>query len=155
MREGERIADQLERSLRGTAWHGPSLMEILGDVTADEAQQRPVREAHSMAELVAHITAWIEAATRGLDGTAVELTPAEDWPAVAQNYDWSQAVEALRHAATRLADRARALDDAALDQRVHGSGRRYPAYGLLHGVVQHNLYHAGQLALLKKAIRAR
>ena len=154
MRAAEQIADQLERSLRGVAWHGPSLMEILADVTAEEARQRPVRDAHSMAELVPHITAWIDAATRGLDGAPVELTSEQDWPPVEPESDWAQAVQQLRDAAARLADRARQLTDAALETRIHGSGRRYPTYALLHGVVQHNLYHAGQLALLKKAIRA-
>jgi uncharacterized damage-inducible protein DinB len=63
-------------------------------------------------------------------------------------------VQHLREAAETLGARIRTLSEADLTTiRVRGSGQEYSAYVLLHGVVQHNLYHAGQLAMLKKAIR--
>lgn len=155
MSEGRRIADQLRRSLSGIAWHGPSIMEILEDVTPEEALQHPVAGAHSIAELVPHINAWAAAALQGLDGQPIELAATEDWPPVTADYDWSVALQQLGETTSQLGERIKAMSDAQLSTNVYGSGRHYPAYALLHGVVQHNLYHAGQLAVLKKAIRNR
>jgi uncharacterized damage-inducible protein DinB len=154
MSEVKRIAGQLHASLTGPAWHGPSLLEILDGITADEARRRPVAAAHSMAEIVPHVTAWMSAAERRLAGESVELEGDADWPPVSDDFDWSRAVQKLRDAAEALGVRIRTLSDSDLDAiRVRSYGHEYSAYVLLHGVVQHNLYHAGQLALLKKAVR--
>jgi uncharacterized damage-inducible protein DinB len=155
MNEVKRIAGQLHASLNGPAWHGPSLLEILDGVTADEALRRPVAAAHSMAEIVPHVTAWMSAAERRLAGESIELEGDADWPPVTDRFDWSGAVQGLRDAADALGVRIRTLSDDDLTTiRVRSYGHEYSAYVLLHGVVQHNLYHAGQLALLKKAIRS-
>jgi uncharacterized damage-inducible protein DinB len=154
MSEVKRIAGQLHASLTGPAWHGPSLLEILDGVTADEARQHPVAAAHSMAEIVPHLTAWMSAAERRLAGESIELEGDADWPPVTDAFDWTAAVQGLRDAAEALGVRIRTLSDDDLTTiRVRSYGHEYSAYVLLHGVVQHNLYHAGQLAVLKKAIR--
>ncbi|HUE85733.1 MAG TPA: DinB family protein [Vicinamibacterales bacterium] len=154
MSEVKRIAGQLRASITGPAWHGPSITEILDGVTANEARQHPVAAAHSMAEIVPHITAWMSAAERRLAGEPIELEGDADWPPVTDGFDWSAAVQGLRDAAEALGVRIRTLSDADLTSiRILGSGQEYSAYVLIHGVVQHNLYHAGQLAVLKKAIR--
>jgi uncharacterized damage-inducible protein DinB len=150
MGEARRAADQLRRSLTGPAWHGPALSAILGDVSAEEAAQRPVPTAHSIAELVEHITAWVRAADRGLDNHLVQLEPTSDWPPPG---DWAFARGALETAIEQLAARIEAMPDEALKTNVHGAEGDYSRYFLIHGVTQHNLYHAGQLALLKKAAR--
>ena len=153
MIEPLRIADQLKRSVRGVAWHGPSILEICGDVTAHEAVQHPVRGVHSIAELVLHITAWMRATQRGLDSGTTQLTPAEDWPTVAEPFDWAAALEQLREASKQLGARISLLSEQDFERTVHGYDQVYSTYVLVHGVVQHNLYHAGQLAMLKKALR--
>jgi uncharacterized damage-inducible protein DinB len=153
MSESLRIADQLKRSMRGVAWHGPSVLEILEDVTPEEALRRPVPQAHSIAELVLHITAWIQEVTRALDSRVARLTTEQDWPAVPQPFDWPSTLERLREASKHLGDRVKSVRDADLDTMVGGHDQDYPTYALLHGVVQHNIYHAGQLSLLKKALR--
>lgn len=153
MSEPERIADQLLRSLHGIAWHGPSILEILEGVTTEEARQHPVASGHSIAELVLHVTAWMAQAERGLEGHPTELEGDADWPPVSDAFDWADAVNRLRAAGDSLAAHIRELSDPDLSMRVRGMSQEYSAYGLLHGVVQHNLYHAGQMALLKKALR--
>src|SRR5688500_993915 len=73
MREAERIADQFRRAHEGEAWHGPSLKELLGDVTAEEAAARPVAGAHSILELVQPSAAWERVARRRLAGDAAQI----------------------------------------------------------------------------------
>src|SRR5208283_2460455 len=94
MSESARIADQMRRAFDGEAWHGDSLTEILEGVTAARAAAHPITGAHSIWELVLHIAAWDGAVLRRLGGAAVELSDAENFPAVreASEAAWRKAV---------------------------------------------------------------
>ena len=148
--EVTRIEDQLKRSFEGGAWHGPSLMEALQGVTAAKAAAKPLSAAHSIWEIVFHVTAWEDAVRRRLGGEPVELTPAEDWPAVRETGDaaWTKTLAALRAGHDALRRSVARLSDARLKEEVPGMD--YSHYHLVHGVIQHDLYHAGQIAILKK-----
>jgi len=150
MSEAARIADQLRRAFDGEAWHGDSLFEILERVTAERAAARPVANAHSIWELVLHIAAWDDVALRRMGGAAAELSDAENFPPVtnASETAWRAALAAVRQRHERLVAAVAALPDSRLLEMV--PGKDYTFYYLLHGVVQHELYHAGQIALLKK-----
>jgi uncharacterized damage-inducible protein DinB len=153
MSETSRIADQLSRAFRGEAWHGDSLLEILEGISAAQAAARPVPEAHSIWELVLHITAWDRTVQRRFDGTVLELEDADNFPKVQDASDaaWQKALGELRRAHQALIDAVRAIPDKKLQEMVPGKeGAHYTFYYMLHGVVQHELYHAGQIALLKK-----
>ena len=152
MREAERIADQFRRAHEGEAWHGPSLRELLQDLTAEQAEARPVAGAHSIRELVLHIAAWERAARRRLAGDAAQIynTP-EDWPAGDSSEEtWRAALKRLEEENAKLREAILRLDDAKLDEPIcEGMSSTYVT---LLGVVQHSLYHAGQIAVLKKAL---
>ena len=153
MSEGSRIADQLRRAFGGDAWHGDSVFEILEGVTAAQAAAHPIKSAHSIWELVLHIAAWDGAVLRRLGGTAVELSDAENFPPVtdASEAAWRKTLAEVRRIHEKLIAAVAALPDSRLDQIVPGKkGAHYTFYYMLHGVVQHELYHAGQIALLKK-----
>src|SRR5215472_19138714 len=98
MSETARIADQLRRAFRGDAWHGDSLFEILNGVTAAQASAHPIKNAHSIWELVLHIAAWDGAAVRRAQGNAVELTDDENFPPVKDTSAaaWKQAIEKMK-----------------------------------------------------------
>ena len=151
MNEIERLQDQLRRSYDGDAWHGAPLRELLEDVDAETAAVRPIAGAHNIWELVLHITAWQDAARRRLVGDPAHLDDEEDWPPVRRMGDdaWEDTLTALEVTHRRLIDAVGELTEADLYLPV--IEQNYSVYGLLHGVVQHDLYHAGQIALLKKA----
>ncbi|MCI0403472.1 MAG: DinB family protein [Acidobacteria bacterium] len=151
MTEVERIADQLRRAYEGEAWHGPSVRELLNGLTAEQAARRPIANAHTIWELVLHIGAWEFIVRRRLAGEAVEATPEQDWPPVRDTSDtaWKQALADLDRGHQQLRQAIAAMSDDQLRQRV--VGQKYSTYGMLHGLIQHDLYHAGQIALLKKA----
>jgi len=150
MTEVDRIQDQLRRAFKGGAWHGPSVMEALKGVDARRAAARPITRAHSIWEIVLHVAAWENVVRRRLRGEWFKPSPAQNWP-VPRRVDpasWRAAIarlvrghEALRRAVARL-------DDAKL--MTPFKGRKYGPYFILHGVIQHDLYHAGQIAVLKK-----
>ena len=151
MREAGRIADQHARAFAGPAWHGPAVFEVLDGVTARRAAARPLAGAHSIWEIVLHIATWEQVVARRLAGRAFNPTPAQDWPAVRDTSAaaWRRALALLERRHREAASAIAALDAAALD--VHVTGATYSAYVLAHGAAQHGIYHAGQIALLKKA----
>ena len=151
--EAARIADQLRRAFDGEAWHGDSLFEILEGVTAGRAAARPMAGGHTIWELVLHVAAWDGAVLRRLGGAAVELSDAENFPPVADTSEaaWRGALAQVRRGHEELVAAVASLPDSRLDDMVPGKeGAHYTFYYMLHGVVQHELYHAGQIALLKK-----
>ncbi|MFN2493983.1 MAG: DinB family protein [Pyrinomonadaceae bacterium] len=152
MSETERIADQLKRAFEGEAWHGPSVMELVGNITVEQASARPFPSSHSIWEIVLHIAAWERACLRRLHGDRAQLSADEDWPLVvnAQDGGWQQSKLDLQTAEDELCDAISRLHDSRLDQPI--IKRMSTVYVTLHGVVQHSLYHAGQIALLKKII---
>jgi uncharacterized damage-inducible protein DinB len=153
MSEAARIADQLRRAFDGEAWHGDSVFEILEGVTAARAAARPIACAHTIWELILHIAAWDGAVLRRMGGVAVTLSDAENFPAVKDASDaaWRGALAQVRRVHEDLVKTVAALPDSRLDEVVPGKeGAHYTFYYMLHGVVQHELYHAGQIALLKK-----
>ena len=149
--EVERIQGELQRAFEGEAWHGPAVLELLRDVTAQQAAARPIAGAHSIWELVLHIAAWENAGRRRLEGDRAQLPDEEDFPPVNDNSEagWQQTIEALKNGHSKLYDAIAGLDESRLDAPVLDGMRS--VYITLHGVIQHDLYHAGQIALLKKA----
>lgn len=148
--EVTRIEDQLKRAFEGNAWHGPAVLEVLEGVTAAQAAAKPVPGAHSIWEIVQHITAWEDTARRRLQGEPAEPTPEEDWPPLGDTGDaaWTAALERLRTGHQGLRRAVAKLSDAKLKEEVAGMDQTH--YLLVHGVIQHDLYHAGQIALLRK-----
>lgn len=150
-----RIADQVQRAFQGGAWHGQSLKELLENVDAEQANRRPVAEAHSIWELVNHISVWVEASEAAVRGVPMPkiVGTVEDWPPTkdASGPAWAKATDRLFQSGEHLATTIRGFSDDRLGDTV--PGRQYDFYHLFHGIVQHSLYHAGQIALLKKAGR--
>jgi uncharacterized damage-inducible protein DinB len=134
-------------------WHGPALADLIGDVTAEQAAEHPIASAHSIWELVLHITSWTEIVRERLVGSAkAEPAPEEDWPPVSDRSaaGWRGVVERMKEAHRELAADVAQLDDAKLIGRV--PGQEYSVLAMIHGVVEHDAYHGGQIAILKRAL---
>jgi uncharacterized damage-inducible protein DinB len=152
MTEINRIVDQMDRALNGEAWHGPHLEELLHGVSAQQASAHPVKAAHSIWELVNHLAAWNFILAMRAKGTAMHVTPEQDWPPVTDTSaaSWKKALENMREARAQLRAATLLLKDVELENIA--PGKDHSLYVMLHGGVQHDLYHAGQIAVLKKAL---
>ena len=150
MTEVERIVDQMNRAFAGEAWHGPAVEELLQGLSAQQAAAHPLSDGHSIWEIVLHIAAWQRAGSRRLSGYRAELAATENWPAVTETDEqaWAQARQTLRQSHAELCDAVSRLDESRLDQPIVAG--MSTVYVTLHGIVQHTLYHAGQIAILKK-----
>ena len=152
------IVDQLQREYDGDPWHGSPLRHILDEVSAAAAARKPIEDAHSIWELVLHITAWKQEVAKRARGGAASEPAAGDWPEVGKPTAprWRAALDALEAAHRDLIAAIRSLPEETLQKptndtrnRALGTGVSY--YVLLHGIVQHDVYHSGQIAILKKA----
>jgi len=156
MIEVERILDQFRRAFEGEAWHGPAVLPLLNGISAVEASAHPIPNAHSIWELVLHISAWEHACIRRLEGDRAQLSDDEDWPAVSETTEeaWQKTKQELIDNHRQLLEVIGSLDQSRLDQPIieDPSTPFSSVYVTLHGGVQHDLYHAGQIALLKKAL---
>ncbi|HJX83579.1 MAG TPA: DinB family protein [Candidatus Angelobacter sp.] len=146
-----RIADQLRRAFTGDPWHGDSLRKLLDGITVQQASSRPVASAHTIWELVLHIEIWTRAALESTQGVPMpKLYGTEkDWPVAADASPEAYAGAVLFKTSEQLAQAIEKFGDERLQETV--PGRKYDFYYLFHGIVQHSLYHGGQIALLKKA----
>ena len=147
----DRIIDELTRALEHDPWYGPSIHDVIGDMNASQAAAHPVAGAHSIWELVHHVTAWLRAGRMRVTGRICELEGESDWPPVRDPSDkaWTAAREDLRRAQSELVATLKTLQDT--DLAAITPNRDYDLEHLLDGLIQHHAYHTGQMVLLKKA----
>jgi uncharacterized damage-inducible protein DinB len=157
--EIDRVIDLARRAHDGDAWHGPSLMATLDGVSPEQAAAHPVPGAHSIWEIVLHVAAWRGEVRKRLEGRMATLPDEGDWPAVPEPTaaNWQAALERLRQSHEDLVGALRRFDAARLienvdDDRDPALGVGVSYYVMLHGLVQHDLYHAGQIRLLARAL---
>ena len=152
--EVHRISEQLERVFEGDAWHGTPILSLLSEINVSQAISRPIPDGHSVWEILDHITAWLSIVRSRVGGEPIyEITHEMDWPSPAGSSElaWSEAKQRLRQEYIDLRTSLERLSDADLGTRIEGKLREYTVYHDLHGVIQHSLYHTGQIVLLSKA----
>lgn len=153
------LRHEIHRSVHGGAWHGPSLLEALSDVDAAEAARHPVPGAHSILEIGFHALGWIEEVGRRLKSGQPALPERGDWPTgrKTSGVSWEKLPGMIEEATARLEADLSAFPPERLDEVIGsldpnpplGTGVTYAA--MLHGLAQHNTYHAGQIVILKRA----
>lgn len=148
------LADQLERTFRGGAWHGPAVFEVLSTVDAATAAHPWIHGSHTIWEITGHIGAWIRVATGRIAGEAIhDLADEQNWPvpAVQDSDTWKSTLERLEESHEDLHRAVLGLRDDRLGEVVAGSDPSIK--GLILGVLQHNTYHIGQVVLMAKMAR--
>ena len=149
MDEVKVIYDQIETTFRGRSWHGPNMIQVLEGVSVDKASLRPLSQRHSIWEIVNHINYWMNIALLGLNG---EILPNPegfvDWPKVGTTKEeWRASVADLEITVNTLLNVLMDFSETKLEENVPGKTFNYRT--LLHGVLHHNLYHMGQIAVFR------
>ena len=154
--ELRRLEQQLRTALAGAAWHGPAVLELLAGVTPEQASARPIPGAHTIWELVLHLGGAYRLVLRRLRGDPRPLSPEEDWPAVpAVSADtWRDTLDTLGALDAEVRRALAAFPAERLDEPLVCESP-YTAYAQFIGLTQHDLYHAGQIALLQRALAHR
>jgi len=144
------LIDQLKTTFSGDSWHGPSVMKTLEGIDAGQAAARPLGERHTVWELVDHMTYWLEEVLKSLkDRRAPKPDKVVDWPRMGSGDEqWRESVRRLEAAVNMLLGELATWNTKDLEKTVGGADYSYRQ--MLHGAVHHNLYHAGQIAILKR-----
>lgn len=149
----------LDEAFRGPAWHGPSLTSSLRGVSRDTADFRPAPGRHSIRELVLHTALVKHRMTGRLLGARGSRFPRpverEWWPTPgdATEDGWAADVEILLRAHERLLD---TLVQTPLDRlAVTRAGRTHTIAEEVEGAALHDVYHAGQIALIRRIAEER
>jgi uncharacterized damage-inducible protein DinB len=142
------MTEWIDEAFRGPAWHGPALLSAIRGVTPRQALWRPARGRHNIAEIVVHAAYW-KHVVRGRLGGGRGRFPlrGRNWFVCADAGDWTRAAELLRDEHARLRDVVSRLSSAAWRRTVT---KGQTAAGNVFGVAAHDIYHAGQIRLLRK-----
>jgi len=152
MDEVKFLRDQIETTFKGDSWHGPNLVKTLDGIDYTQAMMRPLGERHTIWELTDHISFWMEEGWKSVrDKAALNPDKKKDWAEMgATPEEWSQSVNRLEAAVNMTLDALAEWRDEDLYKQVPGT--EYTFKQMLHGMVHHNLYHTGQINLLKKKL---
>lgn len=152
------LLQNLDEAYEKKAWHGPNLRGALRGVTSREAAWRPAAGRHNIWELVVHAAYWKYAVWRRLTGEKRGSFPSKgnNWfprPVSGTQKQWRADLALLDRQHRRLREAVAPLPAS----RLHGSSRgsRQTNVKLISGIAAHDLYHTGQIQLLKVLYRGR
>jgi uncharacterized damage-inducible protein DinB len=150
--QSQQIADSYHAATVEGAWHGPSLAELLAEITPELATTHAIPGAHTIAELLQHLLLWNERVRN-----TSESNPLPPWQADKEWAEppipWSDLVARWNRSRDLLETLMRNIPAEDLPKPV--PGRDYPYENMLHGVVHHAIYHSGQIAMLLSLLRSR
>ncbi|TDQ10384.1 DinB family protein [Pedobacter metabolipauper] len=146
------FANELRKGYIGDAWHGMNISSIISSVKYDQAFKHPIPNAHSIAELVLHLTSWTEEVDSRLMGNLSKDPVKGDWPMPKEEtaQEWDFIVSDFHIANEKLLNLAMTMPSDQWTEFVVPVDPGLSHFELLNGLVQHHAYHAGQISLLLK-----
>ena len=152
MNETQRIADSYHAVTVKDAWCGPSLGELLAKISPELATKPPVPGAHSISALLQHLLLWNERIRKTSDTNPLpRWEPEKEW--AEPPIPWDDLVARWNRSRDQLEEKIREFPVADLPMQV--PGRAYSYDTLLHGVVQHTIWHSGQIAMVLSMLQRR
>jgi hypothetical protein len=148
-----RIINMINNTYNGAAWHGSSILEILGKISSKQAFGMS-SHIHRICELVQHIIAWRVFAVKKIEGDQYyELSQTDNWKTFSRQDDeaWEEILADLEKSHQQLVNALKFFSDSKLSDEV--AGKSYDYYTLIHGVIHHDLYHLGEIALLANELK--
>lgn len=147
--EIDRIVRLIEKTFDKQPWYGSSIIEILKDIQPEIVSQK-IGHSHSIIELVLHMGSWRIFVTKRLNGNdEFQVLEENNFP---KPGTWEEALKKLNESQFELIAAAKKFPEEKLGDLCPSNVHKYTYYTLLHGLTQHDVYHLGQIALLKKAV---
>ncbi len=151
------VTNEIRKAFNGDAWHGNHVMQILNNVKPDNAFNFFIPNAHSIAEIALHLTAWTEEVTSRLTGNLADEPIMGDWPQTDEKTPqaWEKIIFNFKVSNEELIRYCESIEASQWDDEVNEtpnviSGKSITKRELLSGLAQHHAYHSGQIALLSK-----
>jgi uncharacterized damage-inducible protein DinB len=155
----EKLSNELEEVLSGSPWYGSPVYEILDEVTFETAFEKPPSGAHSTAAIVLHMLSWTEEVMDRLNGMTASMPSSGDWPETSapDEKKWQQYVNDFKLVNVNLLGLIQNFEEEKwtepiLDERNPELGTGVSNEELVRGLIQHHIYHSGQVAILVRII---
>ncbi|MFB3903081.1 MAG: DinB family protein [Acidobacteriota bacterium] len=153
--EIELLLSILDEAYEKKAWHGPNLRGSLRGISAEQAAWRPGPERHNIWEIAVHAAYWKYAVRRRLSGEKRGSFPLKgsNWflkPEAVSEKAWQGDLRLLAEQHKQLREVIAAIDPARLSEKTQGSNVTNAR--TIYGIAAHDLYHAGQIQLLKRLL---
>jgi uncharacterized damage-inducible protein DinB len=145
----------LDEAYEKSAWHGPNLRGSLRGVSAEQAAWRPGSGRHNIWEVAVHAAYWKYAVRRRLTGEKRGSFPLKgsNWfqrPESVSDKAWQDDLRLLAEQHKQLREVVAGLDPKLLFEKAHGS--KVTNARTIYGIAAHDIYHAGQIQLLKRLL---
>ena len=155
----EELSRKLQTTLSGDPWYGPPVYKIVEGISFEAAYEKPPGSAHNIAELVLHMIAWTEEVMDRMNGLPSGIPTSGDWPPTGapDEQKWQNYVEDLKLVNVNLIGIIQKFppeqwDELTTDERDRELGTGVTYEELINGLIQHHIYHSGQIALLNRII---
>jgi len=146
------IISTLRTVVEGEPWFGKPVMTLLQEVSPADVYKKPNDNSHSLIELLYHMLNWAEFTLRRIeneDDEDVAIFERQDWRQInPAEHTWEKAVAQFKVTNDLIIEALQSKNDSFLNEKV--DYREYSFRFLLNGLIQHNIYHAGQIAYVKK-----
>lgn len=148
--ETDRIARLLEKTFDRQPWYGSSIMDTLQQLSPAIVDMHQGK-AHSVIELILHMTAWRKFVIHRLSGDdSFQISDDLNFP---KPSTWEGAVADLKASQEELISAIQSFPENRLSELVPSSAFQYTYYTLLHGIIQHDIYHLGQIAYINSSFK--
>lgn len=149
------LIQSLEHVLEGSPWYGESVMEKLERMDYRVVNEVPSGLSNSIARLVKHMINWRVFTAEKLKGNTafdIRLNSTDDWPEITihSEQQWRDLLQELKATQDQLFTQLRSKNEDDLEQPCHG--KSYSLGFLVEGIVQHDVYHLGQIAIIEKLV---
>jgi uncharacterized damage-inducible protein DinB len=152
--EVRRIGLLSKHAFNGEPWYGLALCKLLAGVSAEQAASHPIRDVHSIWQEVLHAITWRRVTIGLLNGKPEpSVTEEQNWPTPTDTSAaaWQRTLDDLAETQQQLEAAIAGVTDERLSEKA--PEKTFSLYVLMHGIIQHDAYHAGQIALLKNAAK--
>ncbi|RKR85317.1 putative damage-inducible protein DinB [Mucilaginibacter gracilis] len=159
MDKSAKLQTQLQTILYGQPWYGTPIYTILEAVSFEAAYQKPQGALHNIYQILTHMLAWTEEATERMQQKPAAQPLRGDWSTsgTPDEQKWLQLIASFKLANVELTQQITAFTDEQWTEDTNDSRETYTGYGatyeaLITGLMQHHVYHAGQISILNTII---
>jgi len=153
----EQLKQDLEKVLYGDPWYGSNVYDIIGKVSFEAAFEKPPGSIHNIAGIVLHMISWTEEVMDRMNGMPAQMPSSGDWPdpGTPEEQKWQNYVNDLKLVNVNLLGLIQNFPEEEWtepykDERNRELGTGVSFEELVKGLIQHHIYHSGQIALLNR-----
>ena len=152
------LENELTTVLYGQPWYGSSVYAILDAITFESAYEKPAGASHTIAAIILHMVSWTEEVIDRINEKPAGLPLSGDWPDTGKPDEekWKNWIEDFKLVNVNLVKLIRDVPETHWEQPIIDERETEVVVThaqLVRGLVQHHIYHSGQIALLNKMIR--